>query len=75
MTRIWSTVEQGTRMSIDLFADDAAAQLGDVVLEQPWSEPHGTGEIAVIDNATVLHATYHKTDPIKGYPIGARYLI
>jgi hypothetical protein len=49
--------------------------LGEIVLEQPWDEPDGTGEIAVADNRTVLHATYHKDGTTKGYPIGTRYLV
>jgi hypothetical protein len=68
-------IDRGTRMSIDLFADaDLSAALGKVVLEQPWDAPAGTGEIAVIDNADVLHATCHRHSDKKGYPIGARYL-
>jgi len=69
-------VNRGAPMALDLFAggDGVAGLLGDIILEQPWSEPDGTGEITVIDNATVLHATYHKIERIKGYPIGARYL-
>ncbi len=67
--------EHSEHTAMDLFSDGGiAALLGDIVLEQPWTEPDGTGEIAVIDNATVLHATYHKIEEIKGYPIGARYL-
>jgi hypothetical protein len=67
--------EGGTPMNIDLFSNGAITDLlGSIVLEQPWCEPDGTAEIAVIDNATVLHATYHKVERVKGYPIGARYL-
>ncbi len=68
--------ERGARASYDLFADaDMSELLGNIVLEQPWSEPAGTGEIAVVDNRTVLHATYHKDGETKGYRIGARYLV
>lgn len=67
--------ERGTRSSCDLFADaDMSELLGNIVLEQPWSEPAGTGEIVVLDNRTTLHATYHKDGKTKGYRIGARYL-
>ena len=46
--------------------------IGNILLEQAWNAPHGTGEICMIDNATVLHASYYKPD--RGYPIGVRYL-
>ena len=48
--------------------------IGQVVLEQTWSEPEGTGEIAIIDNATVLHASYYHDAKRSGYKIGVRYL-
>ena len=48
--------------------------LGSVVLEQAWNEPEGTGEIAMIDNATVLHASYYRDAAHSGYKIGVRYL-
>ena len=67
---------RGALANCELFeGTDMATLLGEVVLEQPWSEPDGTGEIAVIDNRTVLHATYHKDGRTKGYPIGTRYLV
>ena len=67
--------ERGMRPSYDLFHGVFLRPLlGDIVLEQPWSEPEGTGEIAVVDNRTALHATYHKDGTTKGYRIGARYL-
>jgi len=66
---------QGVRPSYDLFHSTRMEPLfGDIILEQPWSAPVGTGEICVIDNRTVLHATYHKDGSTAGYPIGARYL-
>jgi len=43
-----------------------------VILEQGWRAPEGTGEICLIDNHTVLHASYYRYG--KGYPIGVRYL-
>lgn len=46
--------------------------MGDVILEQQWRAPEGVGEICVIDNSTVFHASYYRT--AKGYPIGVRYL-
>ncbi|MDP6689024.1 MAG: hypothetical protein QF384_05980 [Alphaproteobacteria bacterium] len=68
--------ERGVRASYDLFQDGKAGKLfGKVILEQPWIAPAGNGEIAVIDNRTVLHATFDKHNRRRGYPIGARYLI
>ena len=62
--------------SSDLFPKtDMAPLLGEIIFEQPWNEPAGVGEIALIDNRTVLHATYHKDGSTRGYPIGARYLV
>ncbi|MEE8332840.1 MAG: hypothetical protein V3R85_03245 [Alphaproteobacteria bacterium] len=67
--------ERGVRASYDLFHDaDMAALFGDIVLDQPWNAPDGIGEIAVIDNRTVQHASYHKDGRTPGYRIGARYL-
>jgi len=54
--------------------EDMRNILGNVVLEQPWDEPEGTGEIAMIDNATVLHASYYRDANRSGYKIGVRYL-
>lgn len=43
-----------------------------ILLHQPWAEPEGTGEICMLDNRTVLHASYYRG--AQGYPIGVRYL-
>ncbi len=48
--------------------------LGNIVLEQAWQAPVGTGELCLIDNRTVLHASYYQRPEDKGYPIGVRYL-
>lgn len=67
--------ERGVRASYELFNGvDMAPLFGSTVLEQPWCEPDGTGEVAVIDNRTVQHASYHKDGRTGGYRIGARYL-
>lgn len=46
--------------------------LGSVMLDQRWDAPAGTGEMCIIDNRSVYHASYYEGD--KGYPIGVRYL-
>jgi hypothetical protein len=42
------------------------------VLEQPWSAPSGTGEMCVIDNRAVMHASFHRET--RGYKIAVQYL-
>jgi len=54
--------------------EDVDPLIGDVVLQQPWRAPPGVGEISVLDNRTVLHASYYARQADKGYPIGVRYL-
>ncbi len=48
--------------------------IGELLFELPWSAPEGTGEIAVLDNRTVLHASYYVHAHERGYPIAVRYL-
>jgi hypothetical protein len=70
--------EQAGNGSYDIFGRQRMDEvIGSVVLEQPWNRPHGTGEICVIDNRTVLRASYHRdrNRNRRGYPIGARYLL
>lgn len=47
---------------------------GGLVIDQRWDEPKGTGEIAMLDNLTCLHASYYRDHQVKGYRIGVRYL-
>ena len=68
--------ERGVRGRYDIFPDEDMEKLiGEVVLEQAWDAPLGTGEIAVIDNRTVLHASYYRNGETPGYPIGTRYVV
>ncbi len=56
-----------------IFDNEDLAPLSDkILLHQPWDEPEGTGEICLLDNRTVLHASYYRKG--QGYPIGVRYL-
>lgn len=67
--------EKGLRPNYDIFLnDDMDTVLGTIVLNQPWTEPEGTGELAIIDNLTVLHSSWHRIGGEKSYPIGTRYL-
>jgi len=52
--------------------EDLAPLFETILLHQPWDEPEGTGEICILDNRTVLHASYYRG--AQGYPIGVRYL-
>lgn len=64
------------RSSYDLFAGPRLSEaLGRTVLEQPWTAPRGTGEICLLDNLEVLHASYHHDMAGRGWRIGARYLV
>lgn len=57
----------------DLFKDqDPSALIGKILLEQRWDSPHGTGELTMVDNSKVMHASYYRHS--KGYPIAVRYL-
>jgi len=63
----------GVRALYRIFkTEDTESLMGRVIVRQPWNAPPGTGEVTVLDNRTVLHASYHK--PGRGYPIGTRYL-
>lgn len=54
--------------------DDLDGLIGKIVLEQGWRAPAGTGEISILDNRSVLHASYYAEPENRGYPIGVRYL-
>ena len=54
--------------------EDVGPSIGEVMIEQSWNAPIGTGEIAILDNRTVLHASHYRRPQDKGYPIGVRYL-
>jgi len=44
----------------------------DLVLEQPWDEPENTGEVVIIYNRNVFHASHYRIK--RGYHINVRYL-
>ena len=48
--------------------------LGNIVAEQTWDDPEGTGEVAIIDNRTVLHSSYYRSADRDSYRIGVRYV-
>lgn len=62
-----------TKPRYNIFAEEEVEKLfGRILVCQPWSAPEGTGELCILDNRTVYHASYYARD--KGYPIGVRYL-
>lgn len=54
--------------------EDTNGLLGDILLEHRWDAPQGSGEIAVLFNGTILHASYYRKTALKGWPISVRYL-
>lgn len=54
--------------------EDMQKAIGNVILEQAWNQEEGTGEICIIDNISVLHASYYRDAQRSGYKIGVRYL-
>ncbi len=63
------------RSRYDIFMDEPMDDvLGRIVLEHAWDQPQGTGEISLLHNRAVLHASYYRKKDTKGYPIGVRYL-
>lgn len=66
---------QDIKQSYELFKEGYTEELtGKVVLELPWNAPDGVGEVSVLDNRTVMHASYYRHMINKGYPISVRYL-
>lgn len=58
-----------------LFENETVATLvNEVMVEIPWRAAEGVGEVAVLDNTTVLHASYYAHPELRGYPISVRYL-
>ncbi len=67
--------EHAFKLLYRLFENQEIAPLiGAVMVELDWRAPEGVGEIALVDNLTVLHASYYARPKFKGYPIAVRYL-
>lgn len=59
----------------DIFHNEKMKRvIGQVALEHAWNAPKNTGEIAIIHNRHLLHASYYRRRGVRGYPIGVRYL-
>ena len=58
--------------NLDIFGGENIEELsGRIILEQKWNAPDGTGEIGIINNRTLLHASYYQAK--QDYPIGTRH--
>lgn len=67
--------EEEWRSRYNLFQDEPIREcIGSTVVEHAWDAPEGAGEISLLYNRTVLHASYYRKRGLKGYPIGVRYL-
>lgn len=67
--------DKGVRATYTLFSNEAVDELmQEIIIEHRWDEPHGVGEISMLDNLTLLHASYYRDPFEKGYKIGVRYL-
>jgi hypothetical protein len=65
--------EHEFRAQYTLFRGERLSPLiDDILIEQRWDTPAGTGEVCVFDNRNVMHASYYAHEA--GYPIGVRYL-
>ena len=66
---------KGIRSHYEIFHNENVEDaIGSVMVEQRWDEPDGVGEIAMLDNRTVLHSSYRRMTGVEGYRIGVRYL-
>ncbi len=54
--------------------EDVRSLVGDIIFEQPWGAPAGTGEIGLQHNALVRHASWYRGNYEKGWPIGVQFL-
>lgn len=67
--------DKGVRATYRLFENDPVNELiNDLIIEHRWDEPHGVGELSMLDNTTLLHSSYYRDMSEKGYKIGVRYL-
>lgn len=70
------TAKSALRASRPLFkGEDITPMTEAFILEQRWDQPAGTAETTIIDNRTVLHASFYRDAKTAGYPIGVRYLL
>lgn len=67
--------DKGVRGTYHLFSKEPVSELmQDIIIEHRWDQPNGVGEISMLDNLTLLHASYYRDPQEIGYKIGVRYL-
>lgn len=67
--------EKGSIVNAELFDKNSILEvMNRIVVAHEWNQPEGTGEISMIDNNNVLHASFYPDIHNKGYRIGVRYL-
>ena len=67
--------DEGLINNVMLFDEDSVKPvLNTVAVEHAWNQPVGTGEISIINNCNMMHASYYPNPYNKGYRIGVRYL-
>jgi hypothetical protein len=65
---------KGVLSNYDLFFDENMENVtSNIVVEHKWNEPEGIGELSMIDNRTVLHASFYRDGLHPGYRIGVSY--
>ena len=67
---------QGVLMHYHLFEEREllTEEIGKVIVEHRWNEPEGCGEVSMLDNKDLLHASYYHDAMHSGYRISVRYL-
>ena len=67
---------QGALMHYNLFEgrELLTQEIGKVIIEHRWDEPEGCGEVSMLDNKDLLHASYYHDAMHPGYRISVRYL-
>ena len=66
---------KGTNSHYNIFQNaDIPDLINKTILEHRWDEPENIGEISMIDNRTMLHASFYRNPLKEGYRIGVRYL-
>jgi len=66
--------KEGVASNYDLFSKENMKDvISHIVAEHRWDEPEGVGELSIIDNRTVLHASFYRDGVHAGYRIGVRY--
>lgn len=67
--------DKGIRPTYTIFSNENMEDIRDILcVEHAWNEAKGIGEISMLDNRTLLHASYYRGINRNSYKIGVRYL-